>query len=52
MTSRVCAFLIARLFPDRVPTAAEILSAVPGISRATAYRFAKDYATAWRQTAK
>lgn len=52
MTTRICAFLIARMFPDRVPSAAEIMAVVPEISRATAYRFARDYATAWRKTSK
>lgn len=52
MSRRQCAFLIARLFPDHVPTAQEIMVAIPRLSRATAYRYAKDYAVAWHMAAK
>lgn len=51
MTTREIAFRIAVRFPTRAPTAAEIMAAFPGMSRATAYRYARDYHRAWQPKA-
>lgn len=51
MSSREIAFRIAVRFPNRAPTAAEIMAEFPELSRATAYRYARDYHRAWRPKA-
>lgn len=51
MTPRALAFRIAVMFPNRAPTAAEIMVAFPGMSRATAFRYARDYHLAWQPKA-
>lgn len=51
MSIREVAFRIAVRFPNRAPTAAEILAAFPEMSRATAYRYARDYHRAWHPKA-
>jgi hypothetical protein len=42
------AFRIALRFPNHIPTAKQIMAAFPEITRATAYRYARDYHVACR----
>lgn len=51
MSIREIAFRIAVRFPNRAPTAAEIMAEFPKLSRATAYRYARDYHRAWQPRA-
>lgn len=49
--TRETAFRIALRFRDHIPTAKEIQAAFPLLTRATAYRYAKDFSRACKQAA-
>lgn len=48
---REMAFRIAVRFPNRAPSAAEIMAEFPELSKATAHRYARDYHRAWQPKA-
>ena len=52
MSIREIAFRIAVRFPGLAPSGKQVHEAFPELSRATAYRYARDYHNAWQQQRK
>jgi hypothetical protein len=50
-SARELAFRIALRFRDHVPSAREVMAAFPELTRASAYRYARDFHRACRRAA-